>query len=66
VLICNAATWNAAPAMAMAPEDIHVGTVTIADQVAPGTAFDPDNCAEAFAAPHAEPRAACSLERILA
>lgn len=32
----------------LAPEGIHVGTVTIAGQIQPGTAFDPERIAEAF------------------
>jgi NAD(P)-dependent dehydrogenase (short-subunit alcohol dehydrogenase family) len=50
----------------LAPEGIHVGTVTIAGQVAPGTSFDPENIAEAFAALHVEPRGGWSIERIFA
>jgi NAD(P)-dependent dehydrogenase (short-subunit alcohol dehydrogenase family) len=50
----------------LAPHGIHVGTVTIAGQVAPGGPFDPDRIAEAFAALHAEPRGAWSIETVFA
>ncbi len=43
-------------------EGIHVGMVTIAGTVAPGTAFDPDRIAERYWALHAEPRAAWTAE----
>lgn len=32
----------------LAPESVHVGTVTVAGQIQPGTAFDPDRIADAF------------------
>lgn len=44
-------------APALAPEGIHVATVTVTGTVAPGTAFDPDLIAERFWAVHAQPRA---------
>lgn len=37
-------------------DGIHAATVTIAGQVVPGTAFDPDNIAELFWTAHADPR----------
>jgi len=39
---------------AFAAQGLRLGTVTIAGQVAPGTAFDPDRIAEAFWALHSE------------
>jgi hypothetical protein len=45
---------------------VDIATLTIAGQVAPGTAFDPDRIAEAFAALHAEPRGSWSIERVFA
>lgn len=47
-----------------AARSIHLGTVTIAGQVAPGGPFDPDRIAEAFAALHAEPKQGWSVERV--
>lgn len=38
----------------VAPEGIHVGTVTIAGAVQPGTAFDPDRIAERYWSLHQE------------
>ena len=38
----------------LAPEGVHVGTVTIAGAVKPGTAFDPDAIAERYWALHQE------------
>ena len=32
----------------LAPEGVHVGTVTVAGQIQPGTPFDPERIAEAF------------------
>jgi len=53
-----------AAAPEFAARGIHLGTVTIAGQVAPGGPFDPDRIAEAFAALHAEPKEHWSLERV--
>lgn len=39
----------------LAPEGIHVGTVTVAGQIHPGTAFDPDRIAETFWTLHTQP-----------
>jgi NAD(P)-dependent dehydrogenase (short-subunit alcohol dehydrogenase family) len=39
----------------LAPSGIHAGTITIAGQIAPGTAFDPRAIAEAFWAMHSDP-----------
>jgi NAD(P)-dependent dehydrogenase (short-subunit alcohol dehydrogenase family) len=39
----------------LAPRGVHVGTVTIAGQIQPGTGFDPDRVAQAFLALHADP-----------
>jgi NAD(P)-dependent dehydrogenase (short-subunit alcohol dehydrogenase family) len=39
----------------LAPIGIHAATVTIAGQIQPGTAFDPDRIAESFWALHADP-----------
>ena len=39
----------------LAPEGIHVATVTIAGQIQPGTAFDPDLIADRFWHLHAQP-----------
>ncbi|WP_158639240.1 SDR family NAD(P)-dependent oxidoreductase [Elioraea rosea] len=46
-------------------EGIHVGTVTIAGTVAPGTAFDPERIAERFWALHAEPREGWTVEAVV-
>ncbi len=46
------------------PQGIHVGLVTIAGMVAPGTAFDPDRIAEAYWALHAEPEGAWTAEAV--
>ncbi|MFN4156768.1 MAG: SDR family NAD(P)-dependent oxidoreductase [Paracoccaceae bacterium] len=43
-----------ASAPAFAAQGLRLGTVTIAGQVAPGTAFDPDRIAEAFWALHSD------------
>jgi NAD(P)-dependent dehydrogenase (short-subunit alcohol dehydrogenase family) len=53
-----------AAAPEFATRGIHLGTVTIAGQVAPGGPFDPDRIAEAFAALHAEPKDAWTVERV--
>jgi short-subunit dehydrogenase len=50
----------------LAPDGIHVATVTIAGTVAPGTAFDPDRIAARFWALHAEPPHAWRVEDIFA
>lgn len=44
-----------ASAAEFAARQLRLGTVTIAGQVAPGTAFDPDRIAEAFWAMHTAP-----------
>jgi NAD(P)-dependent dehydrogenase (short-subunit alcohol dehydrogenase family) len=53
---------------AAAPEfaavGIHLGTVTIAGQVASGGPFDPDRIAEAFWSLHAEPPDGWTVERV--
>jgi NAD(P)-dependent dehydrogenase (short-subunit alcohol dehydrogenase family) len=41
----------------LAPDDIHVATVTIAGTIAPGTYFDPDRIAEVYWNLHAQPQA---------
>ena len=38
----------------LAPRGVHAGTVTIAGQIRPGTAFDPDRIADAFWSLHAD------------
>lgn len=48
----------------LAPEGIHVGTVTVSGRVAPGTAFDPDLIAERFWSLHAEPAGAWTVESV--
>ena len=48
----------------LAPEGIHVATVTIAGTVKPGTAFDPDRIAEEYWALHAQPADSWSVERV--
>ena len=48
----------------LAPEGLHVATVTIAGTVKPGTAFDPDRIAEQYWALHAEPANGWSVERV--
>lgn len=53
-----------AAASEFATRRIHLGTVTIAGQVAPGGPFDPDRIAESFAALHAEPAGAWTVERV--
>ena len=44
-----------ASAPALAAQGLRLGTVTIAGRVVPGTAFDPDNIAEAFWRLHSDP-----------
>ncbi len=46
------------------PDDVHVGTVTIAGTVAEGTPFDPALIAERFWALHNEPRDAWTVEHV--
>jgi short-subunit dehydrogenase len=46
------------------PQGIHVGLVTIAGMVAPGTAFDPDRIAEAYWDLLSEPRAGWTAETV--
>ncbi len=53
-----------AAAPEFAARGIHLGTVTIAGQVAPGGPFDPDRIAEAFAALHAEHKEGWTVERV--
>jgi NAD(P)-dependent dehydrogenase (short-subunit alcohol dehydrogenase family) len=48
----------------LAPEGIHVATVTVAGTIAPGTGFDPDRIAEAFWTLHIEPRKAWRTEQV--
>lgn len=48
----------------LAPEGIHVATVTIAGTVAPGTAFDPDLVAEAYWAMHAQAPSDWTVETV--
>lgn len=49
---------------ALKPDAIHVGMITIAGTVAPGTAFDPDLIAEHYWALYSEPRDAWRAEVI--
>ena len=53
-----------AAAPEFAAQGVHLATVAIAGQVAPGGPFDPDRIAEAFWALHAERRDAWSVERV--
>jgi short-subunit dehydrogenase len=46
------------------PQGIHVGLVTIAGMVAPGTAFDPDRIAEIYWEMHAEPAGRWTAETV--
>jgi NAD(P)-dependent dehydrogenase (short-subunit alcohol dehydrogenase family) len=39
----------------LAPRGVHVGTVTVAGQIKPDTAFDPDRIADTFWSLHADP-----------
>jgi NAD(P)-dependent dehydrogenase (short-subunit alcohol dehydrogenase family) len=48
----------------LAPDGIHVGTVTIAGMIKAGTHFDPDAIAEHFWELHAQPRGAWETERV--
>ena len=49
----------------LAPEGIHVATLTIAGWIQPGTAFSPEAMAEVFWELHQEPRAAWRREVLL-
>lgn len=49
----------------LAPDGIHVAMVTVAGQVAPGTAFDPDLIAEQYWDLHQQPGDAWEVERIV-
>ena len=53
-----------AMAPTLAKDNIHLATVTIAGNVAPGTAFDPDRIAEQFWRLHQQPRDAWETEAI--
>lgn len=53
-----------ASASEFAARGIHLGTVTIAGQVAPGTPFDPDRIAQAFLAMAAQERPGWTVETI--
>ena len=48
----------------LAPDGIHVATVTIAGTIAAGSAFDPTVIAEHFARIHAEPRGSWTTEYV--
>ncbi|MET3890269.1 NAD(P)-dependent dehydrogenase (short-subunit alcohol dehydrogenase family) [Bosea sp. OAE506] len=48
----------------LAPDGIHVATVTIAGQVATGTAFDPDMIAGHYWDLHNQPQSAWEIERV--
>lgn len=50
----------------LAPQGLHVATVTVAGQVAPGTAFDPDLIADHYWALHRQARADWEVERVFA
>jgi len=52
-------------AQELAPEGIHVATVTLAGWLQPGTPFSPEVAAEAFWALHVEPREAWQSELVL-
>jgi NAD(P)-dependent dehydrogenase (short-subunit alcohol dehydrogenase family) len=53
-----------AAAPELAAQGVHLATVTIAGQVAPGGPFDPDRIAEVFWSLHVEPRDAWTVERV--
>lgn len=53
-----------AMAKELEPDGIHVGTVTIAGTVAPGTAFDPDLIAERFWELHEQPKGRWTTETV--
>jgi hypothetical protein len=60
----KAALRSAATLIAAGVRDdgIHAATITIAGQVSPGTAFDPDKIAELFWTAHADPADAWQIE----
>jgi NAD(P)-dependent dehydrogenase (short-subunit alcohol dehydrogenase family) len=62
--IGKAALRSAATLIAAGVKDdgIHAATITIAGQVAPGTAFDPDDIAELFWTAHTDPTDAWQTE----
>ena len=49
-------------AQELAPEGIHVATVTVCGRVEPGTHFDPDRIADEYWKLHTEPAAAWTTE----
>lgn len=49
----------------LASDGVHVASVTIAGQVAPGTALDPDTIAEHYLALHMQPRDDWETERVI-
>ena len=49
----------------LAPRGVHVGTVTVAGQIKPGTAFDPDRIADAFWSLHTDAPGAFRAELIV-
>jgi NAD(P)-dependent dehydrogenase (short-subunit alcohol dehydrogenase family) len=53
-----------AMAKELAPENIHVATVTVAGTIAPATAFDPDLIAERYLALHQQPRDHWQVEAV--
>jgi hypothetical protein len=63
-LVRKAGLRSAATLIAAGVKDdgIHAATITIAGQVAPGTAFDPDNIAELFWTAHTDPADAWQTE----
>lgn len=50
----------------LGPAGVHVATVTVADAVAPGTAYDPDAIAEAYWRLHRQPPGAWEREVVFA
>ena len=48
----------------LAPDGIHVATVTVAGTVQPGTPYDPDIIAEDFITLHNQPQSAWQVERV--
>jgi NAD(P)-dependent dehydrogenase (short-subunit alcohol dehydrogenase family) len=53
-----------AMAAELAPENLHVATVTISGTIKPGTAFDPDLIAQQYWILHQQPRAASEIEAV--
>jgi len=51
-------------AQELAPEGVHVATVTVSGRVEPGTHFDPDRIADEYWRLHAEPREAWTTELV--